>query len=418
MLDAKILRARFREVLEGDPPLASYLRKIGERVADTGELRGQMKLGTRLPMMITMGLCRLLPNAAIDNRPNGDTILRLDRINATPADDDIWMAALLDVLGFKAVDPGEARQAMKEVAVILDRCRLSYPGLAPIWELQAEDIPNLAYTLKSKTSVDMQRELFQLAQAVDFLLSDHELLGMADFSARFFGDSKVLKTTPSILRRLEEWLLILRDEEISDEARQRIWSEYGVAENLTAIKVTLFGPLVYYKQNERFDWIAQLHARGESATLSLDNLREIDAIELPADTPVITCENETPFGTLVREGIPGLLTYTAGYPNSAVRRILQLLPAGTTIQHWGDSDLDGLRIPAIIHQIHPTLLWRCVLADLQQHKNALLPLAPSRQRQATEYLQNHPNFPYAEELKFTIQNGWLEQERWGWIISK
>jgi len=119
MLDAKMLRARFRDVLEGDPTLAAYLRKIGERVADTGELRGQMKLGKRLPMMAAFGLCSLLPNAAIDNRPNGDTILRLDRINATPEDDDIWMAALLDVLGFKAVDPGEARQAMKEVAVIL-----------------------------------------------------------------------------------------------------------------------------------------------------------------------------------------------------------------------------------------------------------------------------------------------------------
>jgi len=306
-----------------------------------------------------------------------------------------------------------------ELLLILDRCRLSFPKLAPIWEWQAEDIPNLALTLRIETAVVLQRKLFQLAQAVEFLLSDHELLGMADFSARFFGDSKVLKTTPSILRQLEEWLLILRDEEICDDeicddARQRIWSEYGVAENLTAIKVTLYGPLVYFKQNERFDWIAQLHARGESATLSLDNLREIDAIELSADTPVITCENETPFGALVRERIPGLLIYTAGYPNSAVRRILRLLPAGTTIQHWGDSDLDGLRIAVIIHQIHPTLLWRCALADLQRHKNALLPLAPTRREQAKEYLQNHPDFPYAEELKFTIQNGWLEQERWGW----
>lgn len=258
----------------------------------------------------------------------------------------------------------------------------------------------------------LQQEYFQLAAAVRFMLTDHEPLGMADFSARCFNDSKALKSTPSLARRLAEWLLTLRDEEMTDETRRRVWAEYGVVENATAIKVTLRGPLVYYKRAERFDWIARLHARGETATLSWDNLRGIDAIALPDNTPVITCENETPFGALLREGIPGLLIYTAGYPNSAVCRLLHLLPAQTTILHWGDSDLDGLRIAALLHRIHSVQLWRCNLTELQRHHTAFLPLSPDRRQKAVEYLANHPDFPFADELAFTIAHGWLEQERW------
>jgi len=207
--------------------------------------------------------------------------------------------------------------------------------------------------------------------------------------------------------------LLLRDEEVTDDARRHIREAYGVIENLTAIKVMVSGPLIYDKGGEQFDWIARLHAHGESATLSWDNLRGIDSLELPADTPVITCENETPFGSLLRDGRSALLIYTGGYPNSAVCRLLQLLPPQvTTISHWGDSDLDGLRIACILHHIRPVQLWRCNLSELQRHRTALLPLSPERQQEAAAYVVNHPDFPFRDELEFTTANGWLEQERW------
>lgn len=176
--------------------------------------------------------------------------------------------------------------------------------------------------------------------------------------------------------------------------------------------MTLFGPLAYVKGGERFDWVAQLHARGETATLSWDNLHGIDALVLPADTPVITCENETPFNALIREGFPALYIYTAGYPNTAVTRLLHLLPAETAIQHWGDTDLDGLRIAAMLHQIRPVRLWRCDLAEVQRHLTDLRLLKPAPQEKAERYLAQHLDFPFKDELVFTLAHGWLEQECW------
>src|SRR5207245_613987 len=137
---------------------------------------------------------------------------------------------------------------------------------------------------------------------------------------------------------------------------------HNVVENPTAIKVTLFGPLSYEKAGQRFDWIKQLWQLGETATLSWDNLRDVDAfaIELPsvASVEVVTCENETPFCRLVREQFAGVIIYTEGYPNAAVLRVLELL-RGTNLDflHWGDTDFDGLRIAELLNRVRNVRLW-------------------------------------------------------------
>jgi len=411
MLDTRQVSATIQAVIAKYPVVEPYLRRIAERVAARGARHGRMKLGVRLPQEVINGLLRLLPNAALDIRPDGTTYVRLDRVIATAEDAAAWVAALSTV--FEIPDGAGAfsrRQTAADAAQLLERCRLAFPDLLPIWD--TEQPADIASMVTARPATVVQQEYFRLAAAVSFLLSDHEPLGMADFSARCFADSKVLKTTPSLVRRLADWLLLLRDAESTDEARRLVWAAYGVVENFTAIKATLFGPLEYVKHGERFDWIAQLHARGETATLSWDNLRGIDALVLPAETPVITCENETPFNALIREGLPALCIYTAGYPNMVITRLLHLLPAETSIQHWGDTDLDGLRIAAMLHQIRSVRLWRCDLAEVQRHRSVLLPLLPDRLRKAEAFRENHPDFPFLDELAFTIAYGWLEQERW------
>lgn len=414
MLDVDAVDAAIREVITNYPQSEPYLRKVAERVAKTGALRGRVKLGARLPQEIMIALRRLFPNVALATSVEGACYLRMDRLNISDADADAWMTAFCAALDIARISPATRRAGhLADTAVVLDRCRLSFPELSPVWEMLAERQADIATQLSTRGAHALQDEYFQLANALRFLLAEHEPLGLADLSARCFGDSKTLKTTPSLLRRLEEWLLRLRDEEVTEDTRRQIRESYGVVENLTAIKVMIAGPLIYYKRNERFDWIARLHAHGESATLSWDNLRGIDKLELPPGTPVITCENETPFGGLLRDGRPSLLIYTAGYPNSAVCRLLQLLPPRVaTIAHWGDSDLDGLRIASILHQIRPVQLWRCNLPELQRHRADLLPITLERQQQATSFYVNHPDFPFHDELEFTIAHGWLEQERW------
>ncbi len=461
------LAAHLGETLARYPEIAPYLRIMALHTARTGALRGRKKLGERLPPEALKGLYALLPNRALDIKPDNTVYVRLDRImgedqsshpatspaGADSAADDQgreqtqWIEAICAVTGVKFPQETPAtrkRQAMGDAHLLLRRCELAFPGFGPIWNLEAKQekqagpmawrgLPDITAAVMARSLKEVQEEYFQLAEATCFLLSSHAPVGLADLSARFFTDSKTLKTTPSLVKKLTCWLMIMGeadgkygfeeagdvgpDDRLSDNARSLLWAKFGLVENATAIKVTVYGPLVYaHQRGIQADWIFQLHRLGETATLSLDNLQNMAAITLPENTPVITCENETPFYTMVRAQTPGLIVYTAGYPNTAVIRLLQLLAETRSerhpILHWGDSDLDGLRIAAIINQIHPVQLWRCNLPELERHSSALLPISPDRLQRAQTYQENHPDFPFRDELTFTIENGWLEQEKW------
>ncbi len=400
----------FYDAIKKYPEIKEHLYKLAIRVAKTRILKGRIKLGENITPSAINGLLSLFPNTAINNK-NNTVYIMLDKINIASVDAFSWITALCNACEVK-IDTNENMKnvALKESALMLDRCRLEFPDISPVWD--SEYLPGISVMAKNRTISVVQNEYFKLANIVIFLLSDHEPIGMADLSARFFSDSKTLKTSPQLVRKLTEWLLILRDEDINDDSRKRIWSDYDVTENSTAIKVTLFGPLIYYKNGECFDWIQKLYLKGETATLSWNNLYGIDSLLLPDDLSVFTCENETPFNLLIRENNKGLFIYTAGYPNSAVSKILHLLPENINIKHWGDSDFDGLRIAAIINKIRHVKLWRCNLPELIRHISILLPLSLEKHMKATSFIIRNADFPFVDELKFTIENGWLEQENW------
>lgn len=209
MLDAHQVRAAIREVVNKYPAVEPYLRRVGERVAKSGVLQGRMKLGERLPNEVMSGLHRLFPNAALDTNLGRVTTLRLDSMQMAEEDAAIWIAALCAVFNIDRmllVAPHE--RAVADATVLLDRCRLAFPDLLPIWD--TEQSADIASMVKAHTALVVQQEYFQLAAATRFLLSDHEPMGMADFSARCFSDSKSLKSTPSLIRKLADWLLLLR----------------------------------------------------------------------------------------------------------------------------------------------------------------------------------------------------------------
>lgn len=403
--------AEFRDALTRCPAIRPILLRLADRLLRTGSLSGRMKLGERLPGDLLATLGRLFANTALDARPTGEVYLRLDRTGLPPEAVRRWIDALCEALEIPSACPRtEAERMQADAGTVIDRCRLLYPDLTSVWE--SMQVTEVVSAVRARGLDTAQDELLRLAEAARFLLSDHAPIGPADIGARCFGDSKALKSSPALARRIEEWLLHVRDEEITEDSRRQVWADCGVVANTTAVKVTLFGPVVYEKRCERFDWISRLHAMGEPATLSWDNVNGIDSIELPPNTPVTTCENETPFGGLVRERRPGLVIYTAGYPNSAVRRVLELLPDDAIVQHWGDSDPDGLHIAERIDRIRPVHLWRCGLPDLVANRASMIPLSPERRRRAESFLSANPEFPFARELAYTLANGWLEQERW------
>jgi len=124
---------------------------------------------------------------------------------------------------------------------------------------------------------------------------------------------------------------------------------------------------------------------------------------------VITSENAAPFHRLVEQRPPSVCVYTGGYPNSAVMRVLRLLAeAGLRARHWGDTDLDGLRIAECVARAIPVEL---AVQDAVRRVDRLIPLDEVRRRRAEAYLAAHPEFPFRDALACTLRHGWLEQER-------
>lgn len=251
-----------------------------------------------------------------------------------------------------------------------------------------------------------------MGRALSALADGAEPLGLAELGARFFGSSKALRSG-EVRRLLVDGLAVLADAEEDAAEPALLLRRFGVCDNPTALKVTLFGPFRLRKRGRWLDWVEQLHALGESATLSLGNLDGVDRVELAGDGAIVhTSENETPFCRLVREQFPEPVIYTEGYPNAAVRRLLRLLPPATAVRHWGDSDLDGLRIADILAATRPLELWRCGLAELQRQRPRLLPFSDAQSGRARRWLAAHPDFRFRAELGFSLAHGWLEQESW------
>ncbi len=90
-------------------------------------------------------------------------------------------------------------------------------------------------------------------------------------------------------------------------------------------------------------------------------------------------------------------------------RVLRLLAeAGLRARHWGDTDLDGLRIAECVSRAIPVEL------DVQDGATCvgrLIPLDDVRRKRAAAFLAAHPDFLYRDALAATLHHGWLEQEQ-------
>ena len=275
-------------------------------------------------------------------------------------------------------------------------------------------------TAKSEEAVNTC--CFQTAEAVQFVLKNNIPITVSELGAKFLNDSKALRQGE--LRAIFlQWLRFLSiDNEMLDNDED-ILASYHILNDRLTVNAVLYGPVIYEKNGKIFDWIYKLYSQGEAATIGWSNIYNVDQMyfqDMGDDPPdIICCENEAPFSQLMRQQNKQCLLFTSGFPGSAVQKIYKLLaPKAATCYHWGDSDPAGLRIAAIMNSIFRLQLYRCDLQTVKEHEPFLIPLTQKQKDICLHLLLTIPNFPFAEELMFTLENGWLEQESWCCRSSK
>ncbi len=249
------------------------------------------------------------------------------------------------------------------------------------------------------------------------LLADSNIKDFSTLGANHCTDSKSIRKNTLLYSLIADFVNC----EVnlgydSNMSRKDAFEIVGVSDNPTAIKVSIFAPLIYkHKSGILFDWVKKLWEHGESAVLSLENIQSITDCWLEDNTEsreikLVTCENESPFNFMIRnEKIP--VIYTAGYPNSAVKVLITFLSESIDqVYHWGDSDLDGLKIANIINKICNVKLWRCSIDDISKNIGKLKKVNMVKKREIENFITKNPDFKFRSELEFTLKNGWLEQE--------
>lgn len=406
------------DLLRQYPCLRPYLEKVCRRVGKQGELKGTLILGENVDQKSLAALRAFFGLRALSLSQKGAVRLSWARFfeGRTALEVEEWISDLHQGLGLFRENHRQKMQAESHEAMLLvERLRLAYPELSGVHQHLNATIPALAKQLARQGKTVAER-VFKAAEIISFLRKNKEPLTFSELGAQFQNDSKALRDT-ELSRLIASWLIC--QEEAEDMPWQgeteEIWQRYHVVRDRLAVQATIFGPLLYAKNNQTYDWILRLWQAGEPATLSWANITGMDRLWLAPgheeSNELFTIENETPFARLVRERHNGILIYTSGFPNDSVLALYRLLDLPKRC-HWGDSDLAGLRIAAIFHAITPLVLWRCDRETLRQHEKQLIQLAENQARQISNFLEKHPDFPFSSELRFTLAHGWLEQESW------
>ncbi len=395
-------RKHIQSVLANNPELQPLLQKV---------TNAYYKAQRTVPQQITLGdfvdsdmfkLAQLFTPNAIRRR--GRKLLFFPaKMNLAGIEVEPW---------FKAANSLTAKPKTANIALeveLLNKLALLFSDCEPALELLSNK-PSIIKRKITEMGNDRAFAHYNLCfQAIRFLKQNDKLLTPSDLGVKLCEDSKAFRKGTTLNYNTAE--LVAAELNCQPDVA---FEKCGITDNQTAITVTVFGPFSYYRQGKRFDWIKQLWEQGEAAMLNMGNLEHIDYIELAKDcsSSVLSCENESPFNHLMRDECKRALIYTAGFPNSAVKKFIKLLDDKIKLLHWGDTDPEGLEIAASLDQVKSLQLYRCGAGEIEKLQHCLIPLSKGKIKRARKLLES-PNFRFHEALKLTLNcNGWLEQESW------
>jgi len=396
--------------------LHEVLSKIARRYSLKTSLSGTMKLGENLDREQMASLANFFGLAPL--RVNSREEVRLlFNVLLQNGSEVQWLKKIGDSLGYSLQpQPENSNKTSGEATKrILASLLLAYPDLDTLFTVLQEDDSSIRSLLSGNSEKKGKSKCFIMAEIISFLMHNHSPITVSDLGARFYQDSKALRQG-ELRTLLVRWLRLFEPEsELLDETD--LLAIHRILHDRLTVNAVLYGPVIYEKNGKTFDWIYQLYRQGEAATVGWSTLQDIDKTYLHGqDSSVpdlICCENEAPFSGLMQQNKNRCLLFTSGFPSSAVQKLYRLLaPLAANCYHWGDSDPSGLRIATIMHELHPLQLYRCDLSSLQQRRKKLLPLSQQQKDAALSILMTQPDFPFPDELLFTLENGWLEQESW------
>ena len=397
---------RLKFIIQNDDALYAIFVRICRHFNRRGKIQDKLTVSS-ISMNVKQQLCYAF-NFESFKTNYIDLKLFFDSMSFSISEKEKWIDNIFEYTGIEKKSIHEIElEKEKKYKLILKRLIIQYPKLSTVIDYIRDN-----KMLEKET----EESLNQALTIITALRTNTQFIDFSQLGATELSDSKIIREKTSLFTLVFKILLSELDEFELDKYSKNpkaLYEKYKVISNPTAIKVSVFGPFVYYKKGICFDYIKKLWEVGESAILSLDNLEGIDSVRLDDDVKVLTCENESPFNSLIRKSEHYAVIFTSGYPNSAVKKLLILLKNKYEgILHWGDSDFDGLRIAEIINNITTVKLWRCTIDDSKTYNERLKPVDDNKKSKIKKFLNNKPDFIFRKELEYSLKNGWLEQEDW------
>ncbi|MEI7946350.1 MAG: DUF2399 domain-containing protein [bacterium] len=387
----------WKEQIEKTPEIRPWLERLARYAVKGSPLPAEVTLGEvpqerRIRDVLTNLFGRTCREA------QGRLKIRLDESQHDPVR---WLP-LATVLGIHAeTSPSEAEREAHCTSVFR-KLLLQYPNETSLIEAAKNDDVVQRFVRFNTEALDA---LFALFDAIPFLRTNCSSITLSELGARVFNDSKALRSGP--FRQQLEQLLGL-DSDLPEATPRDLLNLYNIIDNPYTTHVVVFAPFAYCTpEGIWLEWPAQLFQRGEAAILSWETVRTLKAVRLTSScNRLVTSENAAPFHRMVEQKTPSL--YTEGYPNLAVKTLLRhFADAGVTAQHWGDTDLDGYRIAEQIARCIAMTLY----ADASHAPVSFIPLDDKQRLRLESFITRNPDFPYLQQLRHTLLNGWTEQEQ-------